>query len=194
MRMRDTCDLFISGSINRELVDRVLTELQKDYYQPEKLLRLVIDSPGGSIPMALTMARFLMSCFTEIHTYNLSMVDSAAVCLYLCGSKRFANSTCRFFMHPPAVEVRELQTEQQLKELLQALQTDTKSMIGFYCERTSTPRKTWERVFRNTHHMSVSDARKMDIVTDIGEVIPQFRPRVIVTATDGRPNSRINLL
>lgn len=179
--MPETCDLLISGPINRELADKILAELQTDYYQPDKLLRLVIDSPGGSIPLALTIARFLMNCFAEIHTYSLSMVDSAAVCLYLCGSKRFASPTSRFFMHPPGVYVNETQTEQQLKELLQGLQTDTKCMIDFYCERTSPPREVWQEVFRNTRHMPTDEAQQYNIVTDVCAHIPNFQPHIIST-------------
>ena len=181
--MHETCDLFISGAINRELVDRILAEVQTDYYQPEKLLRLVIDSPGGSIPLALTLAKFLMNCFHEVYTYNLSAVDSAAVCLYLCGSKRFANPTSRFFMHPPGVHVHGTQTAQQLKEILQGLQTDTKCMVDFYCERTSTPRKTWEEVFGKSRYMSVDEALEYGIVTGVCRDIPQFRPHIISTET-----------
>ena len=179
--MCETCDLFISGAINRELVDRILAEVQTDCYQPEKLLRLVIDSPGGSIPLALTLARFLMNCFEEIHTYNLSAVDSAAVCLYLCGSKRFANPTSRFFMHPPGVHVQGTQTEQQLNEIIQGLQTDTKCMIDFYCERTTTVRSTWQKIFRSTRHMHVTEAHKYNIVTEECERIPNFRPHIVAT-------------
>ena len=185
--MNESCDLFISGGINRELVERILVEAQKDYYQPNKLLRLVIDSPGGSIPLALTLARFLMNCFREIHTYNLSAVDSAAVCLYLCGNKRYANPTSRFFMHPPGVHVQGTQNEQQLKEILQGLQTDTKCMIDFYCERTTTSRDTWVDVFRNTRHMHVAEAQQYNIVTDECVSIPNFRPH-IVTIEQGRDN------
>lgn len=118
--MRETCDLYISGTINRTMVDKILEELQTDYYQPEKLLRLVIDSPGGSISMALTLARLLMNCFADIHTYNMSVVDSAAVCLYLCGNKRFASPSSRFFIHPPAISVQGEQTEHQLMEFCKA--------------------------------------------------------------------------
>lgn len=179
--MSETCDLLISGNINREMVDKILEEVQTAYYRPEKLLRLVIDSPGGSITLALTLARFLTNCFDEIYTYSLSMVDSAAVCLYLCGSKRFACPTSRFFMHPPGVPVNGIQTEQQLKELLQGLQTDTKCMVDYYCERTTVSRSTWEDVFRNTRYLSVTEAHDVGIVTEVCSVIPHFRPHIIST-------------
>ena len=179
MTMSEICDLLISGTISREMVDKILEEVQTDYYQPEKLLRLVIDSPGGSIPLALTLARFLMNCFNEIHTYSLSEVDSAAVCLYLCGNKRFATPTSRFFMHPPGVHVQGMQTEQQLKELLQGLQTDTKCMVDFYCERTTISRSAWEEVFRNTRHLSVTEAQEIGIVTDVQSKISHFLPHII---------------
>ena len=179
MRMRDTCDLLISGAINRELVDGILDDIQTDYYQPDKLLRLVIDSPGGSIPLALTLARFLMNCFSEIHTYSLSMVDSAAVCLYLCGGRRYAYPSSRFFMHPPSVPVHGIQTELQLKEILQGLQTDTRCMIDFYCERTSISRSVWQKVFRSSRYMDVDEAARYEIVTDVCAMIPDFYPHVL---------------
>ena len=192
--MRETCDLLISGAINRELVDKLLAEVQKDYYQPDKLLRLVIDSPGGSIPLALTVARFLMNSFETIHTYSLSIVDSAAVCLFLSGSKRFAFPTSRFFMHPPGVQVHGTQTEQQLQEILQGLQTDTKCMVDFYCERTSERREIWEEFFRNTRYMPAEEAQEIGIVTDIVNHIPHFRPHTISSEREQiEPDSKLNI-
>ena len=187
MNMRETCDLYISGTINRTMVDKILEELQTDYYQPEKLLRLVIDSPGGSISMALTLARLLMNCFADIHTYNMSVVDSAAVCLYLCGNKRFASPSSRFFIHPPAISVQGEQTEHQLMEFLQGLQMETRSMVEFYGERTTISRSTWEEVFRNTRYLSVAEAQEVGIVTDVCPVIPHFRPHIISSGV--QPNN-----
>lgn len=187
--MRETCDLYISGTINREMVDKILEEVQTDYYQAEKLLRLVIDSPGGSIPLAITLARFLMNCFDEIHTYNLSVTDSAAVCLYLCGHKRFASPASRFFIHPPEINVQGEQTERQLICLLQGLQTETKSMVTFYCERTATSRATWEELFRHTQYLPVSEAQELGIVSDVRAKIPHFRPHIIASGVKANEHS-----
>jgi len=165
--------------MNRKLVDKILGEIQQDHYQPEKRLRLVIDSPGGSVTHSIFLARVLMNCFHDIHTYNLGTVDSAAICLYLCGSARCACPSSRFFLHPPGVAVKGIQTETQLKDILQGLQTDTQDMVDFYTERTGLPAKTWRTIFRHTRHITAKEARKFNIVTKLTPLISEFAPRVI---------------
>lgn len=177
----ETCDLYISGNINRELINNILEELKKDVYQPHKCLRMIIDSPGGSVSYAISLARFLMGCFPTIYTYNLNSVDSAAVCLFLAGSRRFALPTACFFMHPPSINVINDQTEAQLKELLQKLQADTTSMIQFYAECTSTPAATWDGVFKCTRQMSAKEMQAYGVVTDLCYEAPRFSPKIILS-------------
>ncbi len=174
-----TCDLLISGDMNRRLVDKILGEIQQEHYQPKKRLRLVIDSPGGSVTHSIFLARVLMNSFHDIHTYNLGTVDSAAICLYLCGSTRFACPSSRFFLHPPGVEVTGIQTESQLKDILRGLQIDTRDMVDFYTERTGLSAKTWRTIFRHTCHITAEEARKFNIVTKLVPLISDFTPRVI---------------
>lgn len=181
MNKPETCDLYISGNINRELIDNLLEELKKEVYQPHKCLRLVIDSPGGSISYAISLARFLMGCFPEIHTYNLNSVDSAAVCLFLAGSRRFALPSACFFMHPPSIDVTGNHTEDQLKELLQKLQADTARMIQYYAERTPSPVETWEGIFKQTKQMNAAEMQGYGVVTDICHDSPHFLPSNILS-------------
>ena len=177
----ETCDLYISGNVNRELIDNTLEELKKDIYQPHKCLRMIIDSPGGSVSYAISLARFLMGCFPSIYTYNLNSVDSAAVCLFLAGSRRFALPSACFFMHPPSIDVTGNQTEDHLKELLQKLQADTVRMIQYYAERTPSPVATWESIFKRTKQMNAAEMQSYGVVTDICYESPRFSPKNILS-------------
>lgn len=177
----ETCDIYISGNINRELIDNILEKLKKDVYQPHKCLRMIIDSPGGSISYAISLARFLMGCFPTIYTYNLNSVDSAAVCLFLAGSKRFALPAACFFMHPPSIDVTGNHTEDQLKELLQKLQADTARMVQYYTERTTSPIETWESIFKQTKQMNAAEMQGYGVVTDICYESPLFLPSNILS-------------
>ena len=179
MKTPHTCDLLISGGMNRKLVDKILDEIQQEHYQSETRLRLVIDSPGGSVTHSIFLARVLMNSFNDIYTYNFGVVDSAAICLYLCGSKRFACPSSRFFLHPPGVKVDGIQTEEQLKNILRGLQTDTQNMVDFYTERTGVSPKTWKTIFRRTCYITADAARKFRIVTRLEPLIPEFFPKVI---------------
>ena len=157
----------ISGTIGEPVLYHLLDDMKKDGYRDKERLRLFIDSHGGKIASALTMARFLMSAFNDIETYAIGSVDSAAVTLYLCGQRRIAYETSRFFLHPAGIEVNGVQTAQQLRTILKGLQAESEAMISFYAERTALPASYWRRVLSNEQYLSAETAREKQIVTDI---------------------------
>lgn len=177
-------DLVIMGGINDALLQNLTQELQHDCYQRHIPLRLFISSPGGSMPLALTMSRMLLSLFDHIETYNLAIVDSAAVCLYLTGSKRFVFSSSRFLLHPASITLRESVTIAQMHEHIRLIRSDTESMIRFYHERTGHDDAILRRWFDKSLTMTASESIEQKIATDICSNIPNFSPRYIMINED----------
>ncbi len=172
-------DLVIIGGIDDKMLQNLMLELQKDCYQRHIPLRLFISSPGGSMPLALTMSRLLISLFDHIETYNIATVDSAAVCLYLAGSQRYCFPSSRFFLHPASMEVRHPMNEEQMLENLNLIRSDTESMQTFYRERTGIKTSKLCRWFKAPTVLSAPDAIKHGIATELCDDIPDFSPHYI---------------
>lgn len=177
-------DLVIMGGINDALLYNLTQELQQECYQRHIPLRLFISSPGGSMPLALTMSRMLLSLFDHIETYNFAIVDSAAVCLYLTGSKRYVFSSSRFLLHPASITLRESVNITQMHEHIRLIRSDTESMIRFYHERMEHDDATLHRWFESALVMTASEAIEQKIATDICRDIPDFSPRYLITKED----------
>ena len=172
-------DLVLLGSIDDTLVQNLTRELQHDRYQRHIPLRLFISSPGGSMPLALTLARLLLSLFDHIETYNLATVDSAAVCLYLTGNKRHSFTSSRFFLHPASVALTQPATEERLQENLRIIRSDTASMIDFYQERTNIDEPTLRHWFATPTVLTSNEAIAQGIATDLCTDIPDFSPHYL---------------
>lgn len=169
-------DLVIMGGISDDLIEKLIREIQKDRYQRNIPLRLFINSPGGSIPLALSISRLLLNLFDYIETYNLATVDSSAICLYLTGNKRCCFPNSRFFLHPPSISLNDHLTQNQLQENITLIRSDTKSMLNFYHERTHIETGTLESWFNHTIAFSGIESIKQNISTDICADISDFSP------------------
>lgn len=177
------CHIILSGSTSGAMVYKLLDELKQEQYRQKNTLRLFIDSNGGLISSALTIARFLMSAFHRIETYAIGSVDSAAVCLFLSGSQRVATHSSRFFLHPPEIEIKGAMTAAKLRTVLQGLQVESACMSKYYSERTALPLKFWQRLLQRESYLDAEAALSKHLVTDIRETMPDFPPQgVVITA------------
>ncbi|HIX20614.1 MAG TPA: ATP-dependent Clp protease proteolytic subunit [Candidatus Akkermansia intestinigallinarum] len=179
-------DLVVLGSINDSLLSNLTRELQLERYSRHVPLRLFISSPGGSTAMALTMSRLLLSLFEHIETYNLAIVDSAAVCLFLIGSKRSAFAGSRFFLHPATLAFNESLTETQILENLRLIRSDRETMLHFYRERTRLDEAAIKQWFDVPTSLSGSEALAQGLATDLCDNIPDFAPRYLNSREEDR--------
>lgn len=180
-------DLVLLGSIDDTLVHRLTQELQHDRYQRHIPLRLFISSPGGSMPLALTLARLLLSLFDHIETYNLATVDSAAVCLFLTGEQRHSFASSRFFLHPASIPITHPATEAQLQGHLRLIRSDTSAMIDFYQERTGIDEATLRRWFATPTVLTSHEAIAQGIATDLCTSITEFSPHYLTADSSRLP-------
>lgn len=174
-----TSDLVIVGSINDTMVEKLLQELQQPCYERHHVLRLLIHSPGGSLSSAMAMAGLFNACFKEIHTYNLAAIDSAAICLYLIGHKRFATVTAHFHLHPLVLPIEGNKTIEDLEAALQGLKADMKCITEFYSTRTGLPREKVKKLLQKPYLLTTKEALELGFVTEPISGLADFHPHYI---------------
>lgn len=98
------------GSIDSETFKGDLKQIvewnQEDDEQAAKLknferepIQFYINSYGGEVCQAMAMIDIILNSRTPVNTYCYGAAFSAALDLYLAGSKRYAGEHCRFMYH-----------------------------------------------------------------------------------------------
>ena len=90
-----------------QLIDTLVTKVPDDIQE----LHLLLNSPGGSVPVALGIANFLESLPCNLITYNISRCNSAAIMLFVAGKKRYCVPEGTFLAHSVNIENAEEQSK-----------------------------------------------------------------------------------
>ena len=103
-RMIKSRTLLISSEVSSELVDRVIKNLVvMEEEDPEKLVTVFINSPGGGADSGFAIYDMLRYVKTPIRTICSGMCASAGIVIFLGGDKgnRLSLPNSRFMLHEP---------------------------------------------------------------------------------------------
>lgn len=108
---------YIEGAIYREmesdyspiaqLIKTIININIEDAGKPveeRKHVTILLDSPGGSIPLAFSLCDVIQSSVTPVYTVALSDVMSAAFLIFLSGHKRFIFPHSQLLTHSGRVD------------------------------------------------------------------------------------------
>ena len=84
---------------------RKLINIIKEIPDEISELHLYINSYGGSVPIALSIAKILDALPCKIMTYNLGHCDSAAMSLFVAGQERVCDIHSTFFAHTVSIKL-----------------------------------------------------------------------------------------
>lgn len=91
----------INADLAKVIVDTVNARIANNSLQK---LYIPISCGGGSVASALAIYEYLCSLEVEVITHNVGVVDSAAVLVFLGGSKRYAVKGSSFLLHPIVIQ------------------------------------------------------------------------------------------
>lgn len=100
-------------------------------------LRLNIHSLGGSVTDAAAIYNYLKTLPFEIHTHNCGEVTSAAILIYLAGTKRTAEKYSKFMIHPIKFTLNGSYSHFQLKEFADTVNADIKLYASIVNKETT---------------------------------------------------------
>ncbi len=133
----------LNGNIGTDALRTFLTFVRDDIPDDCTGLDVLIQSVGGSVPVALAFAELLLSLPCEIRTCNLSNVDSASIIVFAAGKERFAPRGTTFFLHPVGKEVSGIKNAAELRQLADEIDHDTLRETEFLSRRTRTNAQEW---------------------------------------------------
>ena len=173
----DNTGIYIDFSLSlttitaRVLIDTLVKNVPDDIDE----LHLLINSPGGSVPVALGLANFLESLPCKLITHNISRCDSAAIILFAAGKERICVPEGTFFAHSVNIELSGQYSLDSLRMEYLKLQQDYKSILAYLSRKTSISFRCWRNYMTEKGHVfSAQEALTRGLATRIEELrIPQ---------------------
>ena len=133
-------------------------------------LFILLNSPGGSLRLALGILNFLELLPIKVTTCNMSSCDSAAILLFLAGKYRICTPESRFWLHPVFKESPIVHTEQELQVELNCLRQDNQAVIDAIASRTNQDINAWSAAMENRQFISAQEALETGLTHSIGRI------------------------
>nr|WP_082970867.1 ATP-dependent Clp protease proteolytic subunit [Mycobacterium sp. E3298] len=165
--------LYIYDLINNQSVAPVMAEIirinnEDDFNQVEdrEPIHLIINSGGGNILDAITMASLMETSKTPIYTYCYGYAYSAAFLIFACGHKRYAGLFAEFMFHDPSENIGgslQLHDLRQRVEKIEKLVTKRNSIIS---SKTNLSVAFIHSKRNEDYYMDIDEAIKWGIVDE----------------------------
>lgn len=126
-----------------------------------------ISSPGGEIDMAIELYSFLKELDCCVITNNCSIVNSAAIIMYLAGTKRYCNFTSSFYVHSVTKKLRGVFDEERLLKEAKELKINTDRIIKILSTNTNRSMSYWRYLMKKGDVITSQQAIKLGLSTDI---------------------------
>jgi ATP-dependent Clp protease, protease subunit len=157
--------------IDRVSTQRLLTAVGAALERGARHVTLCISSVGGAPEQALYAYEILRALPSEVEltTHNVATVQSAAMILFLAGSKRLAVPNATFLMHKTTHNPGTAVGAEHLSYGADSVRADDTSAMAIVADRTGRDLNTVRKWFRGQKIRDTTFAKGEGIIT---EVIP----------------------
>ena len=169
MESNDVIKLDFLDSINTNSAKVFIENLKTcSLGKPEaNCTRINISSPGGDIDVAIELYNFLKQLDCYIITNNISVVNSAAIILYLAGTERYCDYTSTFYVHSVTKKLRGVFDADRLIREAKELKLNTDRVTKILTENTIPSLSYWRRLMKKGEIISSEQAIKLGLSTQI---------------------------
>jgi len=126
-----------------------------------------ISSPGGDIDVAIELYNFLKHLDCYIVTNNISIVNSAAIILYLAGVERYCDYTSTFYVHSVTKKLRGIFEANRLLREAKELKINTDKIVNILSNNTKRSASYWKRLMLKGEIITSQQSIKLGLSTDI---------------------------
>ncbi|EMO6897647.1 ATP-dependent Clp protease proteolytic subunit [Pluralibacter gergoviae] len=109
--------IVISGEINQELAQKVVTQLILLQSISDEPIRIYLNSQGGHVEAGDTIHDFIKFIRPDVHIIGIGWVASAGITIFLAAKKehRYSLPNTRFMIHQPMGGVRGQATDIEIE-------------------------------------------------------------------------------
>ncbi len=162
--------IFLGTPINDQVGNVIVAQLiWLDSQDPERLIRLYINSPGGQIYAGMAIYDTMQQLSAPIQTVAVGVTASFGTVLLAAGSEgqRFALPNATIHIHQPlgGTQGQATDIEIQAKEILR----QREKINNILAEHTGQPLETIERDVERDFYLSAEDALKYGLIDKVLE-------------------------
>ena len=160
--------IFLGTPINDQVGNVIVAQLiWLDSQDPERLIRLYINSPGGQIYAGMAIYDTMQQLSAPIQTVAVGVTASFGTVLLAAGSpdQRFALPNATIHIHQPlgGTQGQATDIEIQAKEILR----QREKINNILAEHTGQPLETIERDVERDFYMSAEDALDYGVIDNV---------------------------
>jgi len=120
-KMMETRTIILSGEVDKDLAEKVVTQLLLLEAAGDDPIKVFIDSPGGDVDAGYAIFDMIRFVKPEVYTIGMGLVASAGALIILAAPKdhRFGFPNSHYLIHQPLSGIRGVATEIEIhaKEL-----------------------------------------------------------------------------
>ena len=120
-KMMETRTIILSGEVDKELAEKVVTQLLLLEAAGDDPIKVFIDSPGGDVDAGFAIFDMMRFVKPDVYTIGMGLVASAGTLILLAAPKerRLAFTNSHYLIHQPLSGIRGVATEIEIhaKEL-----------------------------------------------------------------------------
>lgn len=130
-------------------------------------LRLFISSGGGEVDIAIELYNFLNDSGLKITTVNTSVVNSAAIIIYLAGSERICYRDSTFYVHCISKKLSGEYNCGSLKRELEEMEVNSRIVTSIMERHTKKSKGYWRKMMNKGKILTASESLKLGISTSV---------------------------
>ncbi|MDR3415851.1 MAG: ATP-dependent Clp protease proteolytic subunit [Nevskia sp.] len=156
-----------SGTIDSAAATNIAKTLNVAVNDKYDGVYLLLSSVGGYVADAVYIYNHIRSLPISVTTHNTGIVASAANCIFVGGSPRFASRNSTFMIHPVTMGQPSSMAWQPLQATLDAALANEKLIDGILRERTKIAEDVLSARTLRDIYISAEDAVKCGIIDDV---------------------------
>lgn len=166
--------ILLYGDITDELIAEASAALIGEQYNPNRpeKIKIFLNSPGGDLHAAFAFIELMKASLIPIETYALGQCVSAALFIFMAGSKgnRIVTSTCSAMSHIYSTGVDG--SHWDIQDVQKELKNVQEKIVNHYIEYTELPKKIImsKLIGRGDHWLKPIDLVQYNLADRIGQI------------------------
>lgn len=160
--------ILYNDDINKSVIERIVLPLTTLSQKNSKPIKLLINSPGGSVEDGQMVVDAIITSKAPVITIALGKAMSAAFDIFLAGDRRIVYPNTVLMMHSGSSRF-ETQTLPQLNQEADLHREYFKRWSTWYASRTKVDKKKWHEMLSTglNYYYFPEEALKLGLVHDV---------------------------
>lgn len=161
--------VFLEGEITHELAnDFVRQVMDLTLADPDKPIKVFVNSPGGLVDAGLMIYDTIQNCKTPIKLYCTGRAYSMAAIILLCGKNgRYIFPNGKVMLHQPLINTCPGGSASSVKSLSDALMKEKDKLNAIIAKHTGMSMKQVNRATAYDHFYSAEEAVAANLVDEV---------------------------